>query len=107
MEGRHVFCLFQLAILYVLHAPVAVADDPLKLNWVTPPPQVVVIGHLYRVGCRIDLNKTVAREYTSLRLDDIKIWSVISKVMSSIEVLVLWYIVIARCRYIFYSRSIV
>merc|ERR1712150_76659 len=49
------------------------------LNWVTPPPQVVVIGHLYRVGCRLDLNKTVAREYKSLKLDDITIWSVISK----------------------------
>ena len=86
MEGRHVFCLFQLGILYVLHAPVSAADDPLKLNWVTPPPQVVVIGHLYRVGCRLDLNQTVAREYKSLKLDDIKIWSVISKVTSSKEI---------------------
>ena len=92
MEGLHVFCLFQLGILqYVLHAPVAVADDLSTLNWVTPPPQVVVIGHLYRVGCRLDLNKTVAREYKSLKLDDIKIWSVISKVLSSAEVLILCY----------------
>ena len=106
MEGLHVFCLFQLGILYVLHAPVAVADDPLKLNWVTPPPQVVVIGHLYRVGCRIDLNQTVAREYKSLKLDDIKIWSVISKVLSSREVWLLCYI-IARCRYIFFNQLIV
>ena len=83
MEGLHVLCLFQLGILYVLLAPFAVADDPLKLNWVTPPPQVVVIGHLYRIGCRIDLNETVSREYKGLKLDDIKLWSVISKVMSS------------------------
>ena len=91
MEGLHVFCLFQLGILYVLHAPVAVADDLSTLNWVTPPPQVVVIGHLYRVGCRLDLNQTVAREYKSIKLDDIKIWSVISKVLSSREVWLLCY----------------
>ena len=103
MEGLCVFCWFQLAILYDLHAPVAVADDPLKLNWVTAPPQVVVIGHLYRVGCRIDLNQTVARKYKSLKLDDIKIWSVISKVLSSREVWLLCY----RCTYIFFNQLIV
>ena len=83
MEGLHVILLFQLAILYVLNAPVVVADGLFTLNWITPPPQVVVIGHLYRVGCRIDLNETAAREYKGLTLDDIKLWSVISKVMSS------------------------
>ena len=83
MEGLHVILLFQLAILYVLNAPVVVADGLFTLNWITPPPQVVVIGHLYRVGCRIDLNETVSREYKGLKLDDIKLWSVISKVMSS------------------------
>ena len=87
MEGLRVIRLIQLGIMYVLNAPVAVADGPLKLNWVTAPPQVVVIGNLYRVGCRIDLNETVAREYENLKLDDIKLWSVISKVISSKEIL--------------------
>ena len=86
MEGLRVIRLIQLGILYVLNAPAAVADGPLKLNWVTPPPQVVIIGHLYRVGCRIDLNETVAREYKSTKLDDIKLWSVVSKVISSKEI---------------------
>ena len=86
MEGLHVIRLFQLGILYVLNAPFVVANDPLMLNWVTPPPQVVVIGHLYRIGCRLDLNETFAREYQSLKLDDIKLWSVISKVTSSKEI---------------------
>ena len=100
MEGLHAFCLLQLGILYVLNAPVAVADGPLKVNGVTPPPQVVIIGHLYRVGCRIDLNETVAREYENLKLDDIKLWSVISKVISSKEIFQLCcrIIVMARCR---------
>ena len=47
MEGLRIIRLIQLGILYVLNAPVAVADGPLKLNWVTPPSQVVIIGHLY------------------------------------------------------------
>ena len=102
MEGLHAFCLLQLGILYVVNTVVAadaVPGGPFTVNWVTPPPQVVVIGTLYRVGCRIDLNNTVAREYKSLRLDDIKLWSVIRKVMSSKEVLPLCEMLI-KCRYI-------
>ena len=47
MEVLHAFCLLQLGILYVVNTVVAadaVPGGPFTVNWVTPPPQVVVIG---------------------------------------------------------------
>ena len=57
------------------------AGNPLQLDWLTPPPQVVVadIDQVYRIGCRVTINASFYK-YRELNIDDIKLWATISKV---------------------------
>ena len=57
------------------------ASSPLQLDWLTPPPAIVVadIDRVYTIGCRMTL-QTSAYQNDDLMIDDIKLWAVISKV---------------------------
>ena len=54
-------------------------DHRFKLEWVAPPPPVVVadIGEVYRIGCRVTLNSSNAYNFD---LKDVKLSAGISQV---------------------------
>ena len=74
--------LFLIGFLFTFSTPLICADSPFKLEWLTPPPPVVVSdnGKVYRIGCRITLNTTLGHQYDNSNLDNAKLWAVISKV---------------------------
>lgn len=52
---------------------IGASNQPLQLDWLTPPPQVVVanIDQVYRIGCRVSFN-TSAHQYGELNIDGIQ-----------------------------------
>ena len=59
-------------------------SDQFELEWVTPPPPVVVadIGEVYRIGCRLTLNTSdISFQNLSVDIHNVQLSAYISQVL--------------------------
>ena len=84
-ESNCVF--FELLIfIFIVYVPHINAGQSVNLEWLTPPPRVVVadIGQSYTIGCRITFENSMD-QYQDLKVNDVKLYAVVGKVQLSIE----------------------
>ena len=81
-KSSYYIFLFWVGLVFISTTPCIYTSTGFDLNWSTPPPMVVVadINKLYRIGCRVTLNKNLTSQYQNANIDNVELWAVISKV---------------------------
>ena len=81
MEDFNCVFLELLIFMCVVYVPHINARQSVNLEWLTPPPRVVIadIGQSYTIGCRITFENSMD-QYQDLKVNDVKLYAVVGKV---------------------------
>lgn len=75
-----------LIFIFMAYVPHINAGQSVNLEWLTPPPRVVVadIGQAYTIGCRLTFESSMD-QYQDLKVNEVQLYAVVGKVDLNIQ----------------------